>query len=210
MNEFWLFKTKERLLDETDVLYNLYGDYTYLLEGYYETLQSQLEGINIHPTTQESLDAYISVILMEKAKNSNIPVPVFKIMTEKTKKGPYPVLCYSMNPAARNSFLIENDHEFEIKIKTLTLNGRYFALLQEIPAGEYRVDTVRCILGRCLVKEYSDFCRLVFTVFKIPLSKIKVIVTLDQYLLSSVEPLDFDTLTINEKKMLEEMGEWQK
>ncbi len=210
MNEIWLFKTHEDLLSEKDSYYNLYGDYTYLLEGYYQTLQSQLSGINVHPTTKESLDAYIIAIAMEKAKINNIPIPEYQILTDKAKIDYFPVLGYAMNPISSNSYIIDNMKFYEHKIKSLTLSGKYLALIQKIPPEDYRLDTIRCILGKTMVKEYQDFAMSVFRTFKVPLMKIKVIVTLETYLLSAIEPLDYDTLSINEKKMLEGMGEWQK
>lgn len=210
MNEIWLFKTHEDLLGEGETYYNLYGDYTYMLEGYYETLMSQLTGINIHPTGEECLDAYIVALAMEKASLKGVPVPEYKIVTDKTKIDSFPVLGYAMNPFSNNSYIIDNISFYEHKIKSLTLSGKYFALLQKIPSEDYRLDTIRCVLGSTSVKEYQDFAMSIFKVFKIPIMKIKVIVTLDNYLLSSIEPLDYDILTINEKKMLEGMGEWQK
>lgn len=209
MNEIWLFKPEQNILND-DSLFNLYGDYTYLQEGYYQTLQSQMDGVNVHPTAEESLDAYITSIAMEKASLNSIPIPEYQIVTDKSKMDYFPLLGYAMNPFSRNSYIIDNQKLYDHKIKSLTLSGKYLALLQQIPQGEYRLDTIRCIMGETQVKEYQNFTRQVFNVFKIPLMKIKVIVTLDSFLLSNIEPLDYDTLTINEKKMLDGMGEWQK
>lgn len=209
MNEIWLFKTNEDLLNEGDSFYNLYGDYTYLQGGYYQTLQSQLNGVNIHPTTEESLDAYVTAIALEKAKTQNIPVPEYRIVTDKSKVEHFPLLGYAMNPVSNTSYIIDNYSFYQHKIKSLTLSGKYFVLIQNLPPGDYRLDTIRCILGKTLTKEYQEFAMMVFKVFKVPLMKIKVIVTLDSYLLSAIEPFDYDTLSINEKKMLEGMGEWQ-
>jgi RimK-like ATPgrasp N-terminal domain len=115
-----------------------------------------------------------------------------------------------MNPFSNNSYIIDNQKFYEHKIKSLTLSGKYLAVVQKIPPEDYRLDTIRCILGSTSVEEYKEFAMSIFKVFKVPLMKIKVIVTLDTYLLSAIEPLDYDTLTINEKKNLEGMGEWQK
>lgn len=210
MNEIWLFKSTEDLLGEKDCFYNFYGDYTYMHEGYYETLQSQLSGVNIHPSTQESLDAYIVAIAMEKAKAAGILIPEYMIVTDKTKVEKFPLIGYAMNPFSNNSYIIDNLQFYEHKIKSLTLSGKYLALVQKIPSDDYRLDTIRCILGTTSVNEYRDFAMTVFRVFKMPLMRVKVIVTQDNYYLSAIEPLDYDDLTINEKKMVDGMGEWQK
>jgi hypothetical protein len=179
-------------------------------EGYYETLQSQLSGVNIHPSTQESLDAYIVAIAMEKARAAGVLIPEYKIVTDKTKVENFPLIGYAMNPFSNNSYIIDNMQFYEHKIKSLTLSGKYLALVQKIPSDDYRLDTIRCILGTTTVAEYRDFAISIFKVFKLPLMRIKVIVTLDNYYLSAIEPLDYDDLTINEKKMVDGMGEWQK
>lgn len=210
MHEIWLLKAHENLLGEEDSFFNFYGDYTYMREGYYETLQSQLSGVNIHPSTQESLDAYIVAIAMEKAKTADIRIPEYLIVTEKTKVEHFPVIGYAMNPFSNNSYIIDNPKFYEHKIKSLTLSGKYLALVQKIPSDDYRLDTIRSVLGMTSVKEYKEFAMKIFQVFKLPLMRIKVIVTLDGYYLSAIEPLDYDDLTINEKKMVDGMGEWQK
>ncbi len=210
MHEIWLLKPRVNPLEEDNPVFNFYGDYTYMREGYYETLQSQLSGVNIHPTSQESLDAYIVAIAMEKAQRAGIPVPEFRIATERTKIDSFPVIGYAMNPFSNNSYIINDAKFYEHKIKSLTLSGKYLALVQKIPDGNYRLDTLRCIMGRVSLPEYADFAMKVFRTFRLPLMRIKTLVTLDRHYLSAIEPLDYDALTINEKKMVDGMGEWQK
>lgn len=210
MHEIWLLKSRDNPLEEENSFFNFYGDYTYMREGYYETLQSQLSGVNIHPSTQESLDAYIVAIAIEKAKAAHILVPECRLVTDKTKVDHFPLIGYAMNPFSNNSYIIDNEKFYEHKINSLTLSGKYLALIQKIPSDDYRLDTIRCILGTTSVQEYKEFAMDVFKVFKLPLMRIKVIVTLEDYYLSAIEPLDYDDLTINEKKMVDGMGEWQK
>ncbi|MEJ5284742.1 MAG: RimK-like ATPgrasp N-terminal domain-containing protein [Brevinematia bacterium] len=210
MNELWLFKSSQTILGKKSIYFNLFGDYSYLQEGYYKSVDFYIKGLVVHPTPEEALDAYIIAITLEKAKKANINVPDYFIATAKTPNNYYPLLGYSMNPFSNNSFMIEDEKSYIKHLKSLTLTDKYFAVFQKLPKEEYRLDTIRCILGKTTIPEYNSFAENIFKVFKIPLMKIKVIVTSDTYLLSSIEPLPYNALSINEKKLLEKMGKWER
>jgi len=210
MNEIWLFKSNAGILNKKSTFFNLYGNYDYLSEGYYKSVEFYIDGLNVHPTPEECLDAYIVGIAVEKAKKEGIDVPPCVISTSHTKIDHFPLLGYSMNPFSKISTIIESENELSYKMKTLTLSDKYFALLQKLPKADYRIDTVRIILGRTQIPEYKEIAQKIFKVFKIPLMKVKIIVTLDSYLFSAIEPLPYESLSINEKKLLEKMGKWQR
>jgi len=202
MSNAFLYKLKEN-----DHLYfNMYGDYTYLTEGYYKSLDAELDRVNIIPTTEQALDAYVVPLAMEKAKMFNIATPAYEIVTEKISP---PVLAYPINPYTSKFEVVSEQDDLKAKLNTVTMSGKYATICQKLP-GDYRIDIVRCILGKTLVHEYDQFAEKVFAAFKIPLMKIRVIVTPAEYLFSAVEPLLFEELTLKEKKIIEELGTWQK
>ncbi len=210
MNELWLFKVTQPVLGKKSVYFNLFGDYSYLQEGYYKSVDSYLSDLNVHPTPEEALDAYIVAIAVEKAKKSGINTPEGFIVTSKTQTAYFPLLGYSMNPFSNLSFIMEDEKSFQRHIKSLTLSDKYFAFIQKLPKGEYRLDTIRCIFGKTMIPEYSVFAESVFNVFKLPLMKVKIIVTPEKYMFSAIEPLPYNSLSINEKKIIEKMGKWQR
>ncbi|MFZ7104913.1 MAG: RimK-like ATPgrasp N-terminal domain-containing protein [Peptococcaceae bacterium] len=194
-----------KMHNEQDILFNLFGDYTYLTEGYYRSLEGELEGVKIIPTTEEALDAYVVPLAMVKAEMNNIPIPLYEIVTEKIVP---PVLAYPINPYTSKFEVITDTNNLKSKLNTVTMSGKYATLCQRLPE-DYRIDIIRCILGKSLVKEYEHFAQDLFQVFRVPLMKIRVIVTPAQYLFSAVEPFLFDELTLKEKKIIEELGTWQ-
>ncbi|MCR4442755.1 MAG: RimK-like ATPgrasp N-terminal domain-containing protein [Peptococcaceae bacterium] len=195
-----------RLNSDDTYLYNMFGDYTYLTEGYYKSLDCELSGINIRPTTEEALDAYVVPLAMKKAEFSGIKTPVHEIVTEKLTP---PILAYPINPfTSKCEVIIEKENMGE-DLKRVTMGGKYATICQRLPA-DYRIDVVRSLLGLTLQKEYTAFAMSVFKAFHLPLMRIRVIVTADEYLFSAIEPLPYDELTLKEKKMLEEMGTWQR
>lgn len=191
---------------DRDHLYNMHGDYTYLTEGYYKSLDAELSGLKIRPTTEEALDAYVVPLAVRKAQLSNLKTPGYQIVTEKIVP---PVLAYPINPFSSKCEIIIEKEDVDKKLKTLTMNGKYAVICQTLPA-DYRIDVIRCILGLTLEEEYKEFAAAVFKAFNIPLMRIRAIVTANEYLFSAIEPLSYDELTIKEKKLIEELGVWQR
>ncbi len=182
------------------------GDYGYLANGYYRSLDGELEGLRIIPTTAEALDASVVPIAMEKARLAGLPVPAFHIVT--TRFPPPPVMAYPVNPFSEKGELLIDAAAIEARRKGLTYTGKYAVLVQELPP-DYRIDVVRCVLGRTLVPEYDAFARAVFETFHLPLARVRVIVTSRAYLLSALMPLPLKQLTAEERALVEERGTWR-
>ncbi len=189
-----------------DTIFNMDGDYSYMSDGYYHSLEAELAGQAILPTTADALDAYVVPVAIEKAGLNGLAVPDHEITLEKVK---LPVLAYPVNPFSNKYEIISQEIHLANQIKKLTMSGKYAILCQSLPT-DYRIDVVRCVLGQSLISEYGLFAAKVFEIFKLPLMKVRVIVTADDYLFSAIEPLPFDELTLNEKKLLNGVGSWQK
>lgn len=202
MNYMLLYK----LNNNNEDFLNMFGDYTYLTEGYYKSLDAELKNLSIMPTTEEALDAYIVPLAMGKAKINNISTLEYEIVTEKITP---PVLAYPINPYTSKFEIVNTNDDLKKKLNAVTMSGKYATLCQRLP-DDYRIDIVRAILGQTLTHEYDEFTARIFEVFRIPLMKIRVIVTPSEYLFSAIEPLLFDELTLKEKKIIEESGIWQK
>lgn len=185
---------------------NLSGDYTYMTSGYYDSLDAELNAQPVMPTTEEALDAYVVPLAMEKANRAGLGVPQSMLVVDKFP--PAPVMCYPVNPFSSKGELLTDEDMIRNRKKALTMTGKYAAICQQLPE-DYRIDVVRAVLGTCLNKEYSSFVKDVYDVFNLPLMRIRVIVTAKAYLLSAIDTLPYDTLTINEKKLLEGAGTWQ-
>lgn len=183
---------------------NMAGDYSYLSDGYYASLDAEFAGHRPLPTSADALDAAVVPIALAKAAAGGLAVPESDIVVDKLSP---PVLAYPVNPFSTRFELITDADELERKQRALTMTGKYAVLCQKLP-GDYRIDVVRCVLGRSLIEEYRDFAEAAFAIFKLPLMRVRVIVTSDAYLFSAIEPFPWDTLTLNEKKLLQGLGQW--
>jgi RimK-like ATPgrasp N-terminal domain len=200
-----LFKLNPDTLDNVHYV-NLYGDYSYLLSGYYDSLDAELSGLNVIPTTQDALDAYVAPIAMEKAKQGGLSIPEYEIVTDKFLSTP--IMAYPVNPFFSKGELLVDAAALEERRNAVSMTGKYAVLCQRLK-GDYRIDVLRCVMGQCLNESYEEFAAEVFRIFRIPLMRIRVIVVSKEYQLSAIEPLPYEDLTLNEKKLLNGLGTWQ-
>lgn len=200
-----LYDLQTPLLDKVDVV-NLGGYYTYMTSAYYASLDAELRGERVAPTTAEALDAYVVPLAMERAARAGIPVPTYELVTDRFP--PPPFMAYPVNPFTIKGELIETPEDLETRRKGLTYTGKYAVLVQQLPV-DYRIDVVRVVLGRTRVPEYEAFAQKIFEAFRIPLFRARVVVTSQAYLLSSIEPLPVDELTLNEKTLVEGVDGWR-
>ncbi len=193
-------------LGEGPTYANLEGDYGYLGVGYYASLDAELEGRTVLPTSGDALDAYVAPIAMHKAQLAGLPVPSYHIVTDRFP--PPPLLAYPINPFSSRGELLLDAERILARRNGLSYAGKYAVLCQELPP-DYRIDVVRVVLGRSTVPEYAHFAAALLRVFRLPLMRARVIVTPKAYLLSAIEPFPRDELTAEERAMLEEVGTWR-
>src|SRR5690554_7885814 len=113
-----LFHLDRRRFGDLAQVANLSGDYTYLTSGYYASLDAELDGLSVLPTTGEALDAYVVPIAMEKARHAGIAVPPSEIVTERFP--PPPLLAYPINPFSSRGELLLDAEAIESRRKGLT------------------------------------------------------------------------------------------
>lgn len=187
------------------VLANLAGDYTYLTDGYYRSLDLERTGAQVVPDTSACLDAYVVPIALAKAERAGLSVPRSQLVTDRFLAPP--VMAYPVNPFSSRGELLPDAAAVEARRKGLTYTGKYAVHCQVLP-HDFRIDVVRVVLGRTAVPEYEAFARAVWELFRVPLMRVRAIVVRDAYLLSAIEPLPTRQLTADERRVLEEAGTW--
>jgi hypothetical protein len=187
------------------VLANLIGDYTYLTDGYYHSLDLEQNGEQVAPTAAECLDAYVVPIALSKAARAGIGVPRSQLVTDRFL--PPPIVAYPVNPFSSRGELLPDAATIELRRKGLTYTGKYAVLCQALP-DDFRIDVVRIVVGTTAVPEYEAFAQAMWATFRLPLMKVRVIVVKDAYLLSGIEPLPLRQLNADERRIVEEVGAW--
>ncbi len=187
---------------------NLEGDYSYLSDGYYRSMEAEHEGLIALPNPQAAIDAYVVPLALSKAEAAGIPIPEWEIVNDQSFTVKYPFVAYPINPFQDEGVVISDHGSQNEAFKSLTMSNKYAVVCQQM-LPDSRIDTLRLIIGKCLKPEYASLAEQIWNAFHIPLARVKVIVTEKQYLFSAIQPLKREELTQNEKLILKEAGLWR-
>lgn len=188
-----------------DCIVNLAGNYSYLETSYYISQDQENLGKMIYPTNKDSLDAYIAPLFLEKARLSGLTYPVYYITNGFFEP---PVIVDTINPfMQRTRFVLKTSRQTRVA-KSLTRNYTYAVCCQEIPAGA-KVRYFRSILGWTVSKRYRQLAELIWKTYRIPVAKIRILVTESgETLISSLDPLPFDKLNSKELAYIQGKIKW--
>lgn len=185
---------------------NLAGDYDYLTDGYFVSMELGMdEGLDIHPTPMEVLDAYVTPIFLEKAKQAGLPISEWYITNDFFEP---PVLIDSLNPFMSRQKVVHSAAQQEKVARSLTRNFTYAICCQDLPPGA-SVRSFKSVLGWCEKPRYRELARLVWEAFRIPLGLVR---TIEPHhgpiLLSGIWPLKWSRLNARERAWIEEQVTW--
>lgn len=195
-------------LRSDNVFVNLDGDYSYLSDGYYRSMEAEHEGLVAIPSCADALDAYVVPLALVKAKAAGIPTPEWEIANDTATTIRPPLIAYPINPFQDEGQVLTDTPSLTEGIKSLTMTGKYAVVCQRMPPDS-RLDTLRLVLGRCTKAEYKALAEQLWQTFRLPLARVKVIVTEKEYLFSAIAPLREDELTLGEQAFVKEAGLWR-
>ena len=192
---------------EADYQINLYGKYDYMESAYFYSQDVEAAGLEIHPSCKEMLDAYITPIMLEKARTGGIPIPAYFISNGYFEP---PVIIDPINPFMIKSRTVLRSNNTDKIARSMTRNYTYAICCQELPA-EAKVKKFRMILGWSTAKAYRELAMMVWDTFKLPLATIRVIVLkTGMILISDISHLPYDDLNDKEMAYLAGKIRWEK
>ena len=192
-----------KLRDEPGVV-NLAGNYNYLEYGYYTSLDLEADSVDVHPTCKEALDAYVTPLMLEKARLEGVPIPEWYVTNGYF--GP-PVIIDTINPFMSRHSIVERHGHVDRVAKSMTRNFKYAMCCQEIP-HEAKVGTFRSILGWSAVPAHRGLAEAMWRVFRIPLAVVRFLqLSDDTLLLSDINPLPFEKLNDRERFIVQKRVE---
>ncbi len=191
--------------NEDGTILNLAGRYDYLELPYYISQDLELEGKVVYPSCKEMLDAYVTPVLLEKAKKNGIATAEYYISNGYFEP---PAIVESINPFMQKSRTIWKLSRKNSAAKSLTRNFKYAICVQEI-RPETKIAEFRSVLGWCHSGRYREMSKKFWEVFRIPLAKVRVLVTPDgEILLSNVVQLPYEKLNKAERKFVAGRVSW--
>ncbi len=185
---------------------NLAGDYGYLELPYYVSQDLENSGHIVRPTCQEMLDAYITPIMLAKAKVLGVPTPDYYITNGYFEA---PVIIDTANPFMLRSRIVLKQTLQSRVAKSMTRNYTYAICCQELPANS-QVKYFRSVYGWCQYERFRRVSEEVWAKFGIPLAKVRVVILEDgRMLLSDIGPLPFKALNQHELDHLNKRVQWE-
>jgi hypothetical protein len=149
------------------------GDYRYLREAYYRSLDSALCGRQLLPSSLDALDAFLTPLTLLKASLAGIPVPPHRLVDDAFSVTP-PALVLAIN-AFQAKYRVVNDSQ-TLAAVVAELSHRHSApvVIETLAAG----DTVREFLafkGEARAESDRALAARFFSVFHVPMAKLVVI-----------------------------------
>ncbi len=185
---------------------NLCGNYNYLEHGYYASQELEMSGERVAPTCKQMLDAYITPLMLQKARESGIRVPDHYITNGYFEP---PAIVDTINPFMyRHSLVLKQGHVDRVA-RSLTRNFKYAICCQEIPV-DAKVGFFRQVLGSTQVAKYRDVAQAIWSRLHIPLAEARIVTLASgEILLSDLSPLPYHKLNARERQQIEEqVDEW--
>ncbi len=183
---------------------NILGDYRYMSEGYYGSVEAEVQDVRVYPTTKESLDAYVVPLCMNLAKKAGIDVPEYYITNDLFEP---PAIVYPINPFMKKHSVVYKAGHVKRIAKSMTRNYKYAICVQKI-TEDVAIREYKCIMGRTTCEDLTDMAIKIWNTFHLPICNIRVIED-GEIMLSAIEPLELQELGPKELKLLRKANEWQ-
>ncbi len=183
---------------------NILGDYRYLSEGHYGSLEAEISGVRVYPTIKEALDAYVVPLCMQRAEAAGIPVPEYYITNDTFEP---PCIVYPINPFMKKHSVVYKAGHVKRIARSMTRNFKYAMCVQRID-DDAAIREYKCVLGTTTCEEISGISSRVWELFHLPICKLRIIED-GKLMLSSIEPLQLQELGSRELKLLRKANEWQ-
>jgi hypothetical protein len=180
-----------------DFTLNINNDYRYLKTGYYVSLHAEVLGNSVIPSSENTIDAYRTPILLLKASKAGIPTMPY-LVTDSVKRimgeFSFPVAVFAVNPFSYDGFkTAKNKSALYRAVKSLGMNYKFDVCAQPL-RGE--MVSFKSIFGRCeLEGEVETISEKVHQVFKIPICKLHVQNVNEKAYLCGLQPLKKEELS---------------
>jgi hypothetical protein len=184
---------------------NILGDYRYLSEGHYSSVEAEISGVRVYPRVKEALDAYIVPLCLQRAEAAGIPVPEYYITNDVFEP---PCIVYPINPFMKRHSVVHKAGHVKRIARSMTRNFKYAMCVQRIDEGA-AVREYKCVMGSTTSEHLDDMAAKVWDLFHLPLCKLRIIED-GRLMLSAIEPLQLQDLGSRELKLLRKANEWQR
>jgi hypothetical protein len=189
-----------------DSTLNVNNDYRYLKTGYYVSLHAEILGSKVIPSSENTIDAYRTPILLLRASKAGIPTLPY-LVTDSVKlvvsEFTFPVVVFAVNPFSYDGFkMAKNRSALYRAVKSLGMNYKFPVCVQPLK-GE--MISFKSIFGKCeLEGDARAISEKVYEVFKIPICKLHVQQAEGKTWLCGLQPLKREEISPQDLKTMSE------
>jgi len=189
-----------------DFTLNINNDYRYLKTGYYVSLHAEILGNCVIPSSENTIDAYRTPILLLRASKAGIPILPYLVtdsVTQIISEFIFPVVVFAVNPFSYDGFKIaKNRSALYRAVKSLGMNYKFAVCVQPL-LGE--IISFKTIFGKCeLTENVRKISEKIYEVFKIPICKLHVQLTEREAYLCGLQPLKKEEILPADLKIISE------
>ena len=188
-----------------DSVLNINNDYRYLKTGYYVSLYAEVMGNPVIPSTENTIDANRTPILLLRAAKAGIPTLPY-LVTDSVKKitseQDFPVAVFAVNPFIYNGCkTARNKSALYRAMKSLSMNYKFAVCVQPLK-GE--MVSVKSFFGTSEQEdnEVQSISKKVYEVFRIPVCKLHIQKMEEKAYLCGLQPLRKDELSPSDLKQI--------
>ncbi len=189
-------------LSRNSVVHMISESYYYKTEPYYTILDYENKGITVQPSTRAVLDAYVVPVCLERAKRAGIPVCEWGISQGYV---PLPSIIYGLNyfATASDFFIVRDVGGAKEAIKHVTNKGKYPFCYQKLPE-DAEIHSCPAIFGKTAgsCSRVADRADGIYSLFGIPLVRMTMVKTGNDFLLSSLSPMLYSQMSEGEQSLL--------
>jgi hypothetical protein len=189
-----------------DFTLNINNDYRYLKTGYYVSLHAEILGNPVIPSSENTIDAYRTPILLLRASKAGIPTMPY-LVTSSVKQIiselNFPVVIFAVNPFSYDGFkTAKNRSALYRAVKSLGMNYKFDVCAQPLK-GE--MISLKSIFGRSeLNGAANEISKKVYEVFKIPICKLHIQRIQEKAYLCGFQPLKNEELCPRDLEIISE------
>jgi len=187
----------------TDSILNIQTDYRYMKMGYYVSIQAEIMGCPVIPSSQNTLDAYRPPIFLLRASKRGLntsPCVVSDNVRDIMFEVDFPMLIFPLHPASNGRYrVVKSEGSLYRAVRSLGMNQKYPVCAENL-FGD--LVTAKSLLGITDNQVASKIAQAVYDEFKIPICRLVLQVLEGEPFLCSLTSVHSDELTPQDLKIL--------
>jgi hypothetical protein len=195
------FKTSHK-----DSVLNLQPDYRYMRMGYYVSMQAEIMGCRVIPSSQDSLDAYRPPIFLLRASKRGLNTSPY-LISDNVKdimfEVEFPMILFPLHPASNGGYRVVNSEGSLYRaVRSLGMNQKYPVCAENLFGT---LTSAKCLLGSTDNEVASKIAEAVYDEFKLPICRLVIQILDGEPYLCSLASVRSDELTSEDLKILSSM-----